>query len=222
MMTDPSQTKRMEEASRSLSDRKSQGERSARTRKLLCDAAIKCLSEHGYGMTTTTLVAEMAGVSRGAMLHQFPSKADLMIFVVEAIFEEQAEYYRELLKATSTERQRLLAYPAAVWATTRRPSGIAMLEIFQGSRSDHALAAKLRPVQARIDAIAIASLTKEFKREPSVAMFQLIVGAARGLALGEVIAPAGRSGEDAILLLRELLEAAAGHRRPDEDLPGAA
>lgn len=221
-MTGRSQANRPEAAPRSLPDRKSQKARSARTRQLLRDAAIQCLSQHGYGMTTTTLIAEMAGVSRGAMLHQFPSKADLMIFVVESIFEEQAEYYREQLKAANDKRQRLLAYPEAVWASTRRPSGIAMLEIFQGSRSDHALAAKLSPVQARIDAIAIASLTKEFKREPSVAMFQLIVGAARGLALGEVIAPAGETGKDAILLLRELLEAAAGHQRPDEDLPGGA
>lgn len=204
MMTDRSHANRV---GQSLPDRKSQGERSARTRQLLFDAAIQCLSEHGYGMTTTTLVAEVAGVSRGAMLHQFPSKADLMIFVVEAIFEEQAGYYREHLKATSGERQRLLAYPAAVWETTRRPSGIAMLEIFQGSRSDQALAAKLRPVQARIDAIAIASLSKEFRSEPSIALFQLIVGAARGLALSEVLAPADETADEAILLLRELIEA---------------
>jgi AcrR family transcriptional regulator len=191
----------------SLPDRKSQNERSAKTRQLLLDAAIKCLSEHGYGMTTTTLVAGTAGVSRGAMLHQFPSKADLMIFVVEAIFELQAEYFQEHLRATSSERQRLLAYPEAVWATTRSPSGIAVLEIFQGSRSDRALADKLRPVQARIDATAIASLSKEFNRAPSIALFQLIVGAARGLALGEVIAPGDATGGEAILLLRELIEA---------------
>lgn len=169
-------------------------------------------------MTTTTLVAGMAGVSRGAMLHQFPSKADLMVFVVEAIFEQQAEYYREHLKSADGERQRLLAYPAAVWETTRRPSGIAMLEIFQGSRSDHVLADKLKPVQLRIDAIAIASLNREFNCEPSIALFQLIVGAARGLALGEVLAPADSTGEAAILLLRELIEAAGlprgGERGP--------
>lgn len=222
MMHERSQANREKGGLRPLPDRKSQKARSAKTRQLLRDAAIECLSQHGYGMTTTTLIAEMAGVSRGAMLHQFPSKADLMIFVVESIFEEQTEYYREQLKAANDKRQRLLAYPEAVWASTRRPSGIAMLEIFQGSRSDLALAAKLRPVQARIDAIAIASLTKEFKREPSRAMFQLIVGAARGLALGEVIAPAGRTGEDAILLLRELLETAGGHPRPNKDLPGTA
>jgi hypothetical protein len=65
----------------------------------------------------------------------------------------------------------------------------------------------LRPVQARIDATAIASLSKEFNRAPSIALFQLIVGAARGLALGEVIAPGDATGGEAILLLRELIEA---------------
>ena len=68
--------------------RRTQAERSAATRKVLLDAAVNCLFENGYGATTTLMVAEAAGVSRGAMLHQFPSKADLMAFVVEADFEE--------------------------------------------------------------------------------------------------------------------------------------
>ena len=89
--------------------RRTQAERSAATRKILLDAAIKCLFEHGYGTTTTILVAEMAGVSRGAMLHQFPSKADLMTFVVEAVFEDEVKQYGKMLKDAKDPRERLLA-----------------------------------------------------------------------------------------------------------------
>ncbi len=111
---------------------KTQAERSAATRELLLAAAINCLFEYGYGPTTTTLVASVAGVSRGAMLHQFPTKADLMIFVVEATFADEVVQYRELLGDIDDRHERLLAYPAAVWRIMGRPEGVAVLEIFTG------------------------------------------------------------------------------------------
>ena len=55
----------------SLATRRSQAERSASTRQALLDATIACLVEDGYANTTTSRVAERAGVSRGAHLHHF-------------------------------------------------------------------------------------------------------------------------------------------------------
>ena len=62
--------------------RRTQEERSAATRAKLLDATIDCLIELGYAGTTTTLIAERAGVSRGAQLHHFPSKDALYRAVV--------------------------------------------------------------------------------------------------------------------------------------------
>ena len=187
--------------------RQTQAERSAATRQVLLDAAIKCLFEHGYGTTTTTLVAEAAGVSRGAMLHQFPSKADLMTFVVEAVFDEDIALYREMLKDVAGGRERLLAYPHAAWTLMGRPAGIAIMEIFQGSRSDPVLAEKLRAVQERIDAIAIARLEEELHRAPSIPLMQLIVAVGRGLAIGGIISPALQKSEGAVELFQKLIQA---------------
>lgn len=185
--------------------RKTQAERSAATRKVLLDAAIKCLYEHGYGTTTTILVAEMAGVSRGAMLHQFPSKADLMTFVVDAVFEDEVKQYGKLLKGIDDPRERLLAYPMAVWKLQSRPAGVAVLEIFQGSRSDKVLAKKLKPVQAKIDKAAVATLETEFPHGVSIPLLQMVVGLGRGLAISQVIAPAARSGKASIELFQDLI-----------------
>lgn len=185
--------------------RRTQAERSAATRKLLLNAAIKCLYEHGYGTTTTILVAEMAGVSRGAMLHQFPSKADLMTFVVDAVFEDEVKQYSKLLKGINDPRERLLAYPMAVWKLQSRPAGVAVLEIFQGSRSDRVLAKKLKPVQAKIEKAAISALETEFPHGVSIPLLQLVVGVGRGLAISQVIAPAARSGRAPIELFQDLL-----------------
>lgn len=185
--------------------RKTQAERSAATRKVLLEAAIKCLYEHGYGTTTTILVAEIAGVSRGAMLHQFPSKADLMTFVVDAVFEDEVRQYSKLLKGIEDPRERLLAYPMAVWKLQSRPAGVAVLEIFQGSRSDKILARKLKPVQSKIDKAAISALEAEFPQGVSIPLLQLIVGVGRGLAISQVIAPAARSGKAPMELFQDLI-----------------
>ena len=43
-------------------------------RQRLLEATVDCLVEHGWSGTSTTLVSQRAGVSRGAQLHHFPTK----------------------------------------------------------------------------------------------------------------------------------------------------
>src|SRR5204862_5492808 len=62
--------------------RRTQAERSAATQALLLDATIDSLVEVGYANTTTTGIAERAGVSRGAQMHHFPSKGELVAAAV--------------------------------------------------------------------------------------------------------------------------------------------
>jgi AcrR family transcriptional regulator len=188
--------------------RRTQTERSASTRETLLQATTKCLFERGYGATTTILVAEEAGVSRGAMLHQFPSKADLMTFVVEEVYAQEVALYQELLGHIDDPRERLVAYPEAAWKVLSRPEGVAVLEIFQGSRSDTTLAAKLAPVQAKIDARAKEALQGQFPRGVYVPLLQLIVGAARGLSVPQLVTHAGKDPLEAIKLLQEFLRLA--------------
>jgi len=188
--------------------RRTQAERSAGTRAALLDAAIRALHEHGYGATTTMLVAEEAGVSRGAMLHQFRTKADLMTFVVEEVYEEELQRYAERFRSMTDPREMTLAYPGIVWDVLSRASGVAVLEILQGSRSDHVLAEKLAPIQARIeeDALKVVRRTTGIGNS-SLAMMRLIVWAVRGLSIASVLAPEPERIADSVRLLRKLLEA---------------
>ena len=64
-------------------ERTPQGERTRAMRTRLLDATIDCLVERGWSGTTTTLVSQRAGVSRGAQLHHFPTKRDLVVAAVE-------------------------------------------------------------------------------------------------------------------------------------------
>jgi AcrR family transcriptional regulator len=60
-----------------------QAQKSAMTRDRILEAAIDCFINLGYSKVTTAKVADFAGVSRGAMLHHFPSKTELIQAAVE-------------------------------------------------------------------------------------------------------------------------------------------
>jgi AcrR family transcriptional regulator len=191
--------------------RRTQAERSANTRTLVLDAAIKVLHQHGYAATTTILVAEEAGVSRGAMVHQFNTKADLMTFVVQSVYEQEIAHYEEVLSGIATPRERLLAFPEIVWEVFSRPSGLAVLEILQSSRSDPELAEKLAPIQQQIEEDAQLQsrrLTKTGKgRHTSLALMRLVVWSLRGLSIAQVLASDPDEIVRAVRLLIKLMEA---------------
>ena len=61
-----------------------QTERREKTRTALLKQAKRLMLRHGYEATTTQMILEAAGLSKGALYHHFDSKADM----VEAIFED--------------------------------------------------------------------------------------------------------------------------------------
>ena len=65
-------------------------ERSRATRQRLLEAAVACLAEYGWSGSTVTVVAERAGVSRGAAQHHFPTREDLFTAAVEHVAEERS------------------------------------------------------------------------------------------------------------------------------------
>ncbi|CAG7083663.1 TetR/AcrR family transcriptional regulator [Mycobacterium avium subsp. paratuberculosis] len=70
------------------SKRRTQEERSAATRDALIAAARKLWGLRGYTEVGTPEIAAAAGVTRGAMYHQFADKAALFRAVVEAVEQD--------------------------------------------------------------------------------------------------------------------------------------
>ena len=68
--------------------RRTQEERSAATREALISAARKLWGLRGYAEVGTPEIATAAGVTRGAMYHQFADKAALFSEVVEAVEQD--------------------------------------------------------------------------------------------------------------------------------------
>ncbi|MEB8339789.1 TetR/AcrR family transcriptional regulator [Streptomyces endophyticus] len=65
-------------------------DRSRVTRQRLLESAVACLAAHGWAGSTVSVVAEYAGVSRGAAQHHFPTREDLFTAAVEYVAEERS------------------------------------------------------------------------------------------------------------------------------------
>ncbi|MDX8152282.1 helix-turn-helix domain-containing protein [Patulibacter brassicae] len=66
-------------------NRRTQADRSATTKRALVDAARPLFAEHGFGGVGTEAIVRAAGVTRGAMYHQFADKTELFAAVFEAV-----------------------------------------------------------------------------------------------------------------------------------------
>ena len=127
-----------------------QEERTRLMRQRLLEATVDLLVERGWSGTSTTLVSKRAGVSRGAQLHHFPTKNDLVLAAVEHLSEVRG---RELAAAATNltdgpRRTRAVLEMLAEHFTS--PVFIAALELWVAARTDPNLLAGLAPLEQHI------------------------------------------------------------------------
>src|SRR3954451_20340396 len=96
--------------------RRTQQERRETTRAALLDATIDCLIEYGYGGVTTTRVVERAGVSRGAQVHHFPTKAVLVSEALRHLAQKRADETLRRVSRLPEGPARLDAVLDMLWA----------------------------------------------------------------------------------------------------------
>jgi AcrR family transcriptional regulator len=83
--------------SNAIEAREPQQDRSRATRARLLESAITCLAELGWAASTVAVVAEHAGVSRGAAQHHFPTREALFMAALEHVTRERGEQMRREL-----------------------------------------------------------------------------------------------------------------------------
>jgi AcrR family transcriptional regulator len=173
--------------------RRTQAERSSTTRGALLDAAIDCLVEEGYAGTTTSRVAERAGLSRGAHLHHFQTRAALVVAAVERLS-------RRRLDELSTAGEALPSGPARteqgldlLWAHYASPLFQAAVDLWSAGRTDEELRDHLIDVERMLDRQTLELARKLFPALADTEQFeplvQLSVATVRGLALVDTLHP---------------------------------
>lgn len=174
--------------------RRSQAERSQATRAALLDATVACLVEEGYANTTTTRVAERAGVSRGAHLHHFQTRGALVAAALDHLSrrrtEEMIEAARDLPEGG---RERIAAGLDLLWATYANPLFQAAMALWTNARTDPDLRPHLLEVERELDrqtvkvaATIFPELADDARLEP---LLEMAVATARGLSLLDTLDP---------------------------------
>ncbi len=129
-----------------------QKRKSAEMRTVILEAAIDCLEEYGYAKTTVQMVTETANISRGAMLHHYATKRDLMIAVMDFTFYKRMRAYLDRMKALS-DQERVVEHAGmeVFWDTLKTREFTAYLELATAARTDVELREVFLPKARRFD-----------------------------------------------------------------------
>jgi len=128
-----------------------QARKSEATRNQIIGAAIRCIVESSYSNTTTMKIAEKAGLSRGAMLHHFPSKLDIIRAVVDYLHEKRLQAFRRSIKEIPADADRVRLAVRSYWEHVNHPLYIAIFELAVAARTDEDLRQILHPAQRAFD-----------------------------------------------------------------------
>jgi AcrR family transcriptional regulator len=191
--------------------RRTQTERSDRTRKLLHEATIALLMEVGYSNTTSLGIAKRAGVSRGAQTHHYPEKIDLIVAATEDMFHAFAEGLSQQAVQLRAGSISLDDFLNRVWMRMLEGDWFyASLEIIVAARGDEELRRRLQP--------AIFSLHSRFEAiwrgtfapvpgsdvDPAVIM-NVVMNMFRGMAVQAVLRPDRTFLQDMLKVMADLL-----------------
>lgn len=171
--------------------RQSQESRSAATRAQVLDATLLCLRELGYRNTTLAQIQKRAGVSRGALLHHFKTKAELVAHAMASFYVGRLERHQRKLASispTSKLRERLALMraeseahlPVTAEFTLAMRTDKELAEAF-----DAAMSSSMEPTRG-----GYARLLPEFEGDPDVLWIAYVIGCFhRGLAMEGLLNP---------------------------------
>lgn len=169
-------------------------DRSRATRRRLLSAAVACLAEHGWSGSTVTVVAERAGVSRGAAQHHFRTREDLFTAAVEHMAEERSAALRELLATRPLPASGPARTDAAVRAIVGLYTGPlfrAALHLWVAASHEEHLGARVAALEARVGReshrMAVELLGADESRPGVRETVQGLLDMARGLGLANVL-----------------------------------
>jgi AcrR family transcriptional regulator len=134
--------------------RRTQADRRAETRAALLEATIECLVTYGYAKTTTGRVAELAGVSRGAQIPYFRTRAELVGAAVAHLADERARAVHTRFTGRPVSLEEALD---VLWEEHQGAAFDAALELWVASRTDP----ELREILHRVEREVVTTIARE-------------------------------------------------------------
>ncbi len=170
-----------------------QADRSRETRRKLMEATVECLVERGWAGTTTTVVAERAGVSRGAQLHHFRTRGELVAAAVEHLGAESVLDLKERARQVNGSTVAVVELIADFYASDLFT---AALELWVAARTDPELRTVVVPLEVRLGRethrLAVELLNADETKPGVRESVQLTLDLVRGLALANQLTDDGK------------------------------
>lgn len=168
--------------------RRTQVERTAAMRMRLLDATIECLVTYGYAGTTTPRVAEFAGVTRGAQIHHFRSKEDLVVAAIEHLAQQRAQAAIRELGRVQSSPDPVSTVLDFLWEAHQGPMVIATLELWVAARTDSVLARHIERVEPVVNSTLISAISQLVPDHPAQKEIRNIVYTAMDALRGILVA----------------------------------
>jgi AcrR family transcriptional regulator len=198
-----------------LTTREPKQERSRATRQRLLESAMECLVVHGWTATTMTVVAEHAGVSRGAAQHHFPTREDLITVALEFMFDSRMALIRQATDLppgpghTEAVIVRLVEY-------FTDPLFKAALQVWTAAAADESLKQRITPLEAKfgrtVHHVTVALLGVDDTDPVTHRLVQATLDLARGLGLADLLTDDSARREQVVRQWAATLDAALSQR----------
>ena len=171
--------------------RSPQQQRSRSTRQAVVDAAVTCIGELGWAGATVAVIAERAGVSRGAAQHHFPTREDLVVATVQYVGEQQVRHLRARAAELPTGPPRAEAVVTMLLELYTGRAFRAALHLWMAASTDEALRVVLVPLQVRVGReahrMAVELLGVDESHPGARELVQATLDLARGLGLANLL-----------------------------------
>lgn len=184
---------------------RSRAQRSSDSRARILDAAVACLIDGGYSGSTTLTIQSAADVSRGRLLHHFPSRDRLLVAAAQHLAVKRVadteERVRRVLEADQVGLfERADRVIELLWESFSEPHFWAAVELWTAARSNSEIADALRPEEKRLGAAIRASMARMFGDElagrPRFKQLRdLLLTSMRGTALTYTFDPRDPAGD---------------------------
>lgn len=161
------------------------------TRVRILNSAMTCLMDLGVARTTTLEVQRRAAVSRGALLHHFPTHADLLCAVVDAIVVRNEDAVRKHLRRKAKRGDPVEDAIHTLVDSMREPSFLAELELWVVARTDTELREALVAAERKALRDRMRVLDEIFAPLSAFPAYELVVSTStefvRGLAVSGIL-----------------------------------
>ena len=126
--------------------------KSQRTRARILDAAMRLFAQLGYHATTNAVIADAAGLTRGAMLYHFASREELVEAAVAHIELHRARLFEQAAGAPAMAGVDATEHAIDVyWSLLHEQPFVAFAELEAAARTDPMLSQRLEGARSAFD-----------------------------------------------------------------------